>query len=242
MAVLRGFDHPELGRVARWAFGDDTGIAISAGSLVDERAHLDPNEDGAFAARRDDATVLAVVDGNGGANASDAALTWLADEFDQWSDPIPEDRSGWLFSLRDQAMRAASNARRQRPRAHASDTALSLAAVIGSTVSATSLGDTGVVVVSRRVEVLSGIAPHLDHLAVPALTRQTTLTAGGHVIVATDGFFDALGPRWVDMVRTVLQEFTASKAAAALVEEACAAGADDNISVAVTAVPGGPAE
>lgn len=239
--VLRGREHTELGRVVGEAFGATVGIAISAGAVADSHAHLDPNEDGVLAGCVAGSILLAVVDGNGGTDASDAALTAVARVLGDDRTPVPGGEARWLLELRDIAMAAAANARRGHPRAHASDTALSLALIGDDQVVTTSIGDTGVVLLGERVEILSGIAPHLGHTAEPALSHRRTIGRVAHVVVASDGFFDALGRAWVEVMQRSLLEGAPWQAAARVVEQACRAGADDNVSVAIAQV-GAPSD
>ena len=234
--VLRGRDHPQLGRVAWRGLGDQVGIAISAGAVADPYAHLDPNEDGALAVRIGDAVVLAVVDGNGGVDASDAALGTLASTLGRGAPPRGQE-GAWLLEHRGAAMDAATRARRRRPQAHASDTALSLVLVAGGGVVASTVGDTGVVVIGERTQVLSGTVPHLDHTATPAPFRRYGVNGAAAVLVASDGLFDALGVGWPDVVRRCLAQASAAQAAEAIIEQACRAGADDNVSLAVARLP-----
>lgn len=239
--VLRGREHPELGRVAGGTLGATVGIAISAGAIADRHAHLDPNEDGVVAGCIAGSIMLAVVDGNGGTDASDAALTTVTRTIGDARGPVPGGEARWLLDLRDTAMAAAASARRRHPRAHASDTALSLALIGDDQVVATSLGDTGVVLLGERAEILSGIAPHLGHTADPALYHWRAIRTAAHVVLASDGLFDALGRGWVEVLQRSLREGAPGQAAAWVVEQACRAGADDNVSVAIAHV-GAPAD
>jgi Protein phosphatase 2C len=73
-AWLRGRDHSELGAIETCA-EDVAALALSIGGAQKVYAHTDPNEDGAFFALGSEGTLLAVADGHGGVDASEAALT-----------------------------------------------------------------------------------------------------------------------------------------------------------------------
>lgn|GEM_PF-673906 len=70
---LRGRDHSELGAIETCA-EDVAALALSIGGAKKVYAHTDPNEDGALFALGAGGTLLAVADGHGGVDASEAAL------------------------------------------------------------------------------------------------------------------------------------------------------------------------
>jgi serine/threonine protein phosphatase PrpC len=72
-AWLRGRDHSELGAIETRAEGI-AALALSIGGAKKVYAHTDPNEDGALFALGREGALLAVADGHGGADASEAAL------------------------------------------------------------------------------------------------------------------------------------------------------------------------
>jgi serine/threonine protein phosphatase PrpC len=70
---LRGRDHNELGAIETCAEGL-VALALSIGGAKKVYEHTDPNEDGALFALGTGGTLLAVADGHGGVDASEAAL------------------------------------------------------------------------------------------------------------------------------------------------------------------------
>ena len=77
-AWLRGRDHHELGAVETCTEGN-AALALSIGGAKKVYAHTDANEDGALFALGDGGTLLAVTDGHGGVDASEAALACVRD-------------------------------------------------------------------------------------------------------------------------------------------------------------------
>jgi serine/threonine protein phosphatase PrpC len=72
-AWLHGRDHTELGAIETCGEGA-AALALSLGGAKKVYAHTDPNEDGALFAAGPGGTLLAVADGHGGVEASEAAL------------------------------------------------------------------------------------------------------------------------------------------------------------------------
>ena len=229
---LRGPDHPRLGAISACGIGS-VGLAISAGQIADPAAHLDPNEDALLAAVGPGGAFVGVIDGCGGFDAAAAALQ----ELDAAAPSLVDRPAGGpaLLERVDAVRRRAGGVRREDARAHASSASFSLVLFDGDAGFACTRGDTGVALLGPPTTVVSGVVPHLDHAAPPAPLQQFELSAGRRLLLASDGFFDALGPQWVPEARAA-GALDPTAAARRLVSVACREGADDNVSVAVADV------
>lgn len=94
-AWLRGRDHAELGAIETRAEGR-AALALSVGGAKKVYAHTDPNEDGALFAVGPGGTLLAVADGHGGVDASEASLECVLETLaPAWTSNTPPLRGGW---------------------------------------------------------------------------------------------------------------------------------------------------
>jgi len=94
-AWLRGRDHNELGAVETCAEGV-AALALSLGGAKKVYAHTDPNEDGALFALGAGGTLLAVADGHGGVDASEAALACVLETLAPgWTSKEVQLRGAW---------------------------------------------------------------------------------------------------------------------------------------------------
>lgn len=94
-AWLRGRDHSELGAIETCAEGV-AALALSIGGAKKVYAHTDPNEDGALFALDSGGTLLAVADGHGGVDASEAALSCVLETLaPRWTSSQVRLRGGW---------------------------------------------------------------------------------------------------------------------------------------------------
>jgi serine/threonine protein phosphatase PrpC len=95
-ALLRGRDYPTIGMTGAVAEGR-AAIAISRGGAKKSYAYKEPNEDGALFAEAEGGILLAVADGHGGYDASQAVLELLLAEFaPAWTAAAaPGLREGW---------------------------------------------------------------------------------------------------------------------------------------------------
>jgi hypothetical protein len=94
-AWLRGRDHGELGAIETCAEGV-AALALSMGGAKKVYAHTDPNEDGALFALGSGGALLAVADGHGGVDASEAALACVLETLaPRWTSRELPLRGGW---------------------------------------------------------------------------------------------------------------------------------------------------
>ena len=232
-ALLRGPDHPQLGSVASATAGPSAAAALTAGAVPKDPPPVEPNEDAALAAVLDASpfpqVVLAVCDGAGGFGMAQAALDVITHGLEE----VGEGREG-LARVWTRVGEALSATRRAWPvGTRPAHTAVTLAVVRDGEVQAMTRGDTALLLVrAGRVRLVSGVAPYLDHAAVLPLPQRAALDPGDVLVLASDGLFEALGPDWPGIVASAAMAET-SAAARDLVTRALAAGAPDNVAVAV---------
>lgn len=245
-ATLWGPDHVELGQTATAVAGPRAALALSRGEHVKRYAYTDPNEDVVAAVAGPRATLLVCADGHSGAAAPVAAVrSVLADVGDD--PPAGLDRRAWteLFArANDRCLQAAVD--RGQP---SSSTVLMAALCTSERVSWASMGDAALVVTAagaaRGRQLNRERMRFVGHPMRPRALRDA-LDAGEHalgphdwVVLATDGLSEFIGPlRPADVVprvlaRAVADGGTPEDAAAALVAAAGAAGAGDNVGIAL---------
>jgi hypothetical protein len=244
-ATLWGVDHTTLGEVLTSSTGS-AAVALTRGAHAKTYHYVDDNEDAVAAVEGPRATLLVAGDGHNGATASMRAVRFVLERFG--GDPPPAlDKRGWgqLFSDVNEAVLAVTSIGSPQP---SSRTVLLVALVDGQRVSFGSMGDAALVVArpgSARGRQLNkeaaryiGYATRRKALEGAIHRGEATLAPGEWVVLATDGLSEFIAPaRPADAIPPILARAgdDPEEAAALIVEAACAAGAGDNVGVALTA-------
>ena len=247
-ALLRGADYAELGEIATSCTGR-AAVALSRGEFAKAYSYVDPNEDAAAAVEGPRATLLVVTDGHNGVTASMRAVEFVLDRIGD--DPPPAlDRAEWgeLFADANEAVLEATAIGSPQP---ASRTVLLVALVAAGRVSFGSMGDAALVVArpggTRGRQLNQEAARYVGYpagrRAIDAVVHraEAELAPDEWVVLATDGLSEFVAPmRPADVVPRLLGRAGGEpeEAAALLVEAACAAGAGDNVGIALTAPRG----
>jgi serine/threonine protein phosphatase PrpC len=246
-ASLWGIDHEEPDRIASGTAGPRAAIAITRGRYPKAYGYTDPNEDVVALVAGPRATLLVCADGHNGATSSHVGVRRVLDAFGNDPPGLLTDGE-WLdvFGASNDAIVEATGF--GTPHA-ASETVLIAALVSPGRLSFAAIGDGALVVcrpdgrrgrqVNREAMRFAGRSLSRRSLK-GAVQRATVELEPEHwVVAATDGLSEFVTPlRPADVVPLVLsrlEERTAEAAALALVETACAAGAGDNVAVAVVA-------
>jgi serine/threonine protein phosphatase PrpC len=94
-AALRGRDHGELGAIETCS-EDGVALALSIGGAKKRYSHTDPNEDAALFTLGAGGTLLAVADGHGGIDASEAATACVLEKLaPRWTSDTRRLRGDW---------------------------------------------------------------------------------------------------------------------------------------------------
>jgi len=94
-AALRGRDHGELGAIETCS-EDGVALALSIGGAKKQYGHTDPNEDAALFSLGAGGMLLAVADGHGGVEASEAATTCVLERLaPRWTSDTRQLRGCW---------------------------------------------------------------------------------------------------------------------------------------------------
>jgi serine/threonine protein phosphatase PrpC len=236
IGVLWGDQHPVFGVIESLALDSRCAIALSAGRLPKPTPKVDPNEDAVLAILGTDGYVLAVADGHRGSDAARGALMGVAAAAAGAAPDAaarPERFVSDLFRAAASGVAATlENVEEARQR---SRTALTLTLVArGKSVQGTA-GDTVVTQLGRRSwRRTTSSAPYLGPHGPLPRARRRRLRKDLPLVSASDGLTDFLGADWRSIAADALmQEDSPEPAARALVQAACAAGAGDNIAVAV---------
>lgn len=246
-AVLWGADQLELGEFELLPAGDAAAVALSRGAKPKAYWHVDPNEDAVAAIAGERATLLAAVDGHYGYESTQAAMDFILAELA--GDPPADLGAAELWGF-FRGMNNAVLALTQAPETthRSSRAAVALALLSGERVQWASYGDCRVMLASpigSRMLSLPGslFVGHSDLERGVELTLDhgfAALEPGEWVVAATDGYTDYLphgqGPA---ALAAALDEAIASEPAdaaalaRALIGQAFAGGAGDNVGVAV---------
>jgi serine/threonine protein phosphatase PrpC len=244
-ATLWGADHEELDRIASAAAGDRAAIALTRGRHRKRYRYEDPNEDAVAAVAGPRAALLVCADGHNGLTSSHVAVRHVLDALGD--DPPPTLGDGdWLelFGAANDAVIATKGLGSPHP---ASDTVLVAVLASPGRLSFAAIGDAALVVCrpgAERGRQLNKEAmrflgqPMTKRALKGAVQRSTTsLDPADWVVLATDGLSEFIAPlRPADVVPRLLEthrDASPEDAAVAVVEAACAAGAGDNVAVAV---------
>ncbi len=235
-ALLLGEDHTELEEVAITEVAPNLAIGISRGRFPKGYPHVDPNEDAAYAATDGTTTVLVVADGHQGFDAARAATSAIADTAPGVIDAPLE---VVIRQLAGAAIAAVAEiVPTLPPPRNTSRTSLTIAAVRGDAIAATTIGDTaGYVATRRRSKRLGTDSEFLSSETDPAAisVAEKKLPDRAAVILTTDGFIDFA----TDLKGTLRSAAQLAPPAAAelLLSESFSGGAGDNIAVAVYRQP-----
>ena len=244
-AVLWGVDHVELGEIVTSSTGS-AGVALSRGAFAKTYAYVDPNEDAVAAVEGPRATLLVAADGHNGATAAMRAVQFVLDRFG--ADPPPGlDKRAWtdLFWDVNDAVLEVTSIGSPQP---SSRTVLLVALVTPGQVSFGSMGDAALIVgrpgnerarqLNKEAARYVGYAASRRGIDSSVHRGEAALAPDEWVALATDGLSEFISPmRPADVVPRVVGRAGGDpeEAAALLVEAACAAGAGDNVGIAVAA-------
>ncbi len=228
---LWGRHYSELGSISVVRLARDGALALTRGAEPKAYPHVDPNEDAALLVETEDGVLLAVADGNGGRRASEVTL---AEVQRIAAELIP--LQGQAFEKRCDAMvRAiAKKTRRLRP----SKTCLTLATLHQHRWSYANFGDSTLF----RSSTLEPLAPMNDFSIGPNLALRVLppelwagffdAKPGERIAVVSDGMTNFVED--LSEIQSILRDADDDATAAHdLVETAMAAGAGDNVAVAV---------
>jgi serine/threonine protein phosphatase PrpC len=245
--VLWGHDHEELDEIGTLALGPRTALANSRGRFPKAYRYEDPNEDTVAAVVGPRATLLVCADGHNGMLAPDLAVQTVLDTIGD--DPPAElDDRAWidLFGTVNETVIARKGMGSEQP---ASNTVLLVALASPGRLSFGAIGD-GAIVLGRpgaaRGRQLNREAMRFIGYPMNKRSLKSTVQRGAEevaadewLVVATDGLAEFVAPmRPADVIPRVLATLdppTPERAARALVNTACSAGAGDNVAVAVVA-------
>lgn len=243
--IVRGRDHPELGKVVVSELSRSLAVATSAGAVWKDPPAVDPNEDVAAVVEGDRAALVVAADGHYGREASEIAVDLVLAELGD--DPPPAD-------LDDEALvslffRANLAVQRETTRPNSphreSATTLALALVADRVAQWASLGDSAVFTVAEgsctRVDTPRGA--YLGNRFTPSEIAQLVsrgrveLPATACVVLATDGITDPLPDPELEVARAVaaatMRAATAGDLARGLVRIALESGVADAATTAV---------
>lgn len=232
--ALLGHEVTVLGEVAVGAIGARAGVALSRGRFPKQGKWVDPNEDAVLAARAGDRWLLVAADGHFG---FDAALAAVSSAEANVSRTLGDDRDGRLVvaavmrrarAAVTDGLSAAGGTRSE------SRTAFSAVLVRPGDVFAATCGDSSVFRIrGGRIRALTPKSPFMGpNTPTPPVTR-TRLRPGDGLAAVTDGFTDFLGNTMAGALCREVAGSTPARAARALVVAALAAGAGDNVGVAL---------
>lgn len=234
--LMLGSDHLELGAVAARVLPPSVGAAISAGRFPKPVPPVDPNEDAVLAAVAGGRALLAVADGHHGFDAAAAAVEALAGA--AGSLLAPEEHAA--AAVRE-ALRVATVAAREAGALSpsGSETALTVAVTAPGGGAVGTIGDTAAVHLGgRRPRVVSRPTPFSGHPRAldRARVADVRLAPGDRLLLASDGLYDFLGRGWERRLADLAVAHEApGELAEAAVRLALAAGASDNVAVALWA-------
>jgi serine/threonine protein phosphatase PrpC len=244
-AALWGVDHTDLGEIVTSVTGR-AAVALSRGGYAKTYPYVDDNEDAVAVVAGPRSTLLVVADGHNGATAAMHATRFVLDAMGE--DPPPGlDKRGWaeFFQRANDAVLSVTSIGSEQP---SSRTVLLVALVAGRTLSWGSMGDAALVVarpgaergrqVNKEAARYVGYAASKRGLDGSVHRGAVELAPDEWVVLATDGLSEFIGPmKPADVIPRVLARSGGDpeEAAAMLVETACAAGAGDNVGIAVLA-------
>jgi len=240
-SVLWGRDCVEYGEVAVSRPADQVALALTRGLYPKPYAWTDDNEDDVAAVIGKRATALLVADGHNGAVSSEVALGIVLDRFGE--DPPPDLTDDELIDLFVAAGDAVLDATRAKDGQHDSRTTLSVALVGERSVRWAAIGDSPIFVMEegRGRELTEGVHRFVGwpmrRSGVDATLQRgrVTLSAGGWVALASDGFSNfSLGHAPADVVGRLLGDAADAEAGARmLIDHAFEGRAGDNVAVAL---------
>ncbi len=229
--LLLGSDHQDLGEFEIEEVSPLIAIGISRGRFPKGYAHVDPNEDAVFAATDGATTILAVADGHNGFDAARAAILAIADTAPTLIEGDPEDVIRTLVGAAVESV--ARRIPNLDPPRDTSRAALTICVVRGTSLVATTIGDTACFVATRRRVDRVGstsrfLSPTTDSNKIQIET--TTVRRASTVLVVSDGIVDFTRPLERTIRATARQD--PREVVDSLIAAAFAGGAGDHITVA----------
>ena len=233
-ALLLGEDHTELEEVAIREITPNLAIGISRGRFPKGYPHVDPNEDAVYAATDGTTTILVVADGHHGFDAARAAISAIADAA---PDAIAAPLEVIIRQLADAAIDAVAEiVPTLPPPRNTSRTSLTICAVRGDAIAATTIGDTAWIRGDPSPLEASRDRDATSSPPRPIPLRSRSQRRSSHdraaVILTTDGFLD-FASDVTGTLRSAAQLDLARQQPSSSSPRAFAGGAGDNISVAV---------
>jgi serine/threonine protein phosphatase PrpC len=235
-ALLLGSNYTQLGEVALEELPPNLAIGISCGRFPKGYEHVDPNEDAVFVGTDGSTTILVVADGHRGFDAAHETVLTIADI-------TPSLITVELESLvRDLAVAAVASVARTIPNLNpprdVSRTALTICAIRDNRIAATTIGDTACLIASKRRVTRIGstdrfLGPGTDPRSIRIDTAD--VPRGSTVVVASDGYTNFVES--VDRSVRAASNQAPRDAVEALIADAFAGGAGDNVAVAVHKSP-----
>ncbi len=235
--TLLGSDYPTLGEVATASLAPAAGLALSRGRYPKSYAHLDPNEDAAFAAWGSQGSLALVADGHNGFDAALAAVLaarQLAEEALAESHDLATVLARLGGRIAAGVARKLSASPEDRRRSRTALTAVLLLPGGGATLQA---GDTVALRIrDGRAQQLTKPRPFIGHSGAALETRGVRTRAGDRLVLASDGIVDYIGRDWTAAVGRLAASGSPEQAGRALVEAAMAGGAGDHLATVVVDV------
>ena len=224
-AVLNGRDHPRLRGLAAKSVNATTAIGMTAGAFAKPIPPVDPNEDAGAIVSGPRADLLVVADAHFGCRASEIAVAHVLGVLGH--DPPPANLSrDQLVNAVFEAGSAVASATTPGDVQSDSATTLAFALVTETEVQWASLGDSAVIVMQdgeplrldvSRPTYLGQWFGH-DEIAELVSLGQHTRHEGDCVILATDGFVDAMRDDWAEATALVRSHIESSYGARAIAE------------------------
>ncbi|MBA2318868.1 MAG: SpoIIE family protein phosphatase [Euzebyales bacterium] len=240
--TLLGSDYPNLGEVATASLAPATGLALSRGRYPKSYAHLDPNEDAAFAAWGSQGSLALVADGH---NGFDAALAAVLAARQLAEEALAGEGLAEAHDLETVVGRLASRiangvARKvdgaPADRRH-SRTALTAILMLPGGTAIVHAGDTAALRIrSGRPRRLTKPRPFIGRDEGAPGTQSLRTRAGDRLVLASDGIVDYLGQNSTAAVARLAATGSPEAAGRALVEAAMAGGAGDHLAAVVVDV------
>ena len=246
-AALWGRDHVELGDVATASAGPHGALALTRGLHAKTYRYEDPNEDVVAVTVGPNGTLLVCADGHNGALSSHVAVETILELVPD--PPATLGDKAWLelFGAANDAVVSRKGIASPQP---ASETVLLAALVTPGRVSFAAIGDASLVTCTAGAdrgrqlnkEGMRFLGRPLSSRALKGNVQRgdKSLAADEWVICVTDGLSEFIAPlRPADLLPRLLAgvppEATPDAAARAIADAAGAAGAGDNVGVALVA-------
>lgn len=246
---MSGREHTALGEVATSTLPGRVALGITRGLHRKRWRYLDPNEDTVAARVASASTLLVVADAHNGHTAADVAVTYLLDHIHQDAALSDLDQTR-LVELFHGVNEAVLSVTRGRADARADSRTTLVLAVLGPPDAAGgrdlvygALGDSSLILAGRDGGSELTV-PHHQFVGAPMSRYEVAgrlqhgrvqLPAGTWTVVISDGFTEFVGRSAAAGVvaEHLPDDGTPERFVRALIDQAGAAGAGDNVAVAV---------